>query len=110
LSLTNGRTRNWIVENTLTYDNHFGDHNLRVLLGQGAQSYRFNQSISTADNVPNNSEGDYYLSLGNNVNVTDVDPNGGYPFYNTVASYFGRVNYSFQNKYLVTATLRADGS
>lgn len=112
LSLTDSRTRNWIVENTLTYDNRFGDHNLKLLVGQGAQSYRFTQTVASAENVPNNSEGDYYLSLGSNRNVTDVDPNPNpaYPFYSTVASYFGRVNYSFQNKYLLTATMRADGS
>ena len=104
LSLTDGRTRNWIVENTLTYDNRFGDHTVKVLLGQGAQSYSYRQSTATAENVPNNSEGDYYLSLGTNRNITDFGS------LSKVASYFGRVNYSFQNKYLVTGTMRADGS
>ncbi|MEO6330668.1 MAG: TonB-dependent receptor [Ginsengibacter sp.] len=109
LSLTDGRTRNWIVENTLTYDNRFGDHNVKVLVGQGAQSYRFTKTTASALNVPNNGEGDYYLSLGDNRNITDVVA-GEYPLFSTVTSYFGRVNYSFQNKYLLTATMRADGS
>lgn len=104
LSLTDGRTRNWILENTLTYDNRFGDHNVKVLLGQGAQSYSYRQSTATAENVPNNSEGDYFLSLGTNRNITDFGS------LDRVSSYFGRVNYSFQNKYLLTATIRADGS
>lgn len=104
LALTDGRTRNWILENTLTYDNRFGDHNLRILVGQGAQSYSYREATSSAENVPNNSEGDYYLTLGSNRNVTDFGS------IDRVASYFGRVNYSFQNKYLFTATLRADGS
>ena len=104
LALTDGRTRNWIIENTLTYDNRFGDHNVKVLVGQGAQSYSYRQSTATAENVPNNSEGDYYLSLGTNRNVTDFGS------LSRVSSYFGRVNYSFQNKYLLTATMRADGS
>ena len=104
LSLTDGRTRNWILENTLTYDNRFGDHNIKVLVGQGAQSYSYRESTSSAEGVPNNSEGDYYLSLGTNRNVTDFGS------LSKVASYFGRVNYSFQNKYLLTATMRADGS
>lgn len=110
LALTDGRTRNWILENTFTYDNRFGDHNVRALIGQGAQSFRYTQATTSAENVPNNSEGDYYISLGNNRNVVDVDPNGAFPYYNTVASYFGRINYSFQNKYLLNATMRADGS
>jgi TonB-linked SusC/RagA family outer membrane protein len=104
LSLTDGRTRNWILENTLTYDNRFGDHNIKVLVGQGAQSYNYRESTASAEGVPNNSEGDYYLSLGTNRNVTDFGS------LDKVASYFGRVNYSFQNKYLLTATMRADGS
>ncbi|MEI9909410.1 MAG: TonB-dependent receptor [Bacteroidota bacterium] len=104
LSLTDGRTRNWILENTLTYDNRFGDHNVKVLVGQGAQSYSYRESTASAENIPNNSEGDYYLSLGTNRNVTDFGS------INKVSSYFGRVNYSFQNKYLLTATIRADGS
>jgi hypothetical protein len=41
LTLTNGRTRNWILENTITYDNRFGDHTVKALIGQGAQSYKF---------------------------------------------------------------------
>ena len=104
LSLTEGKTRNWILENTLTYDNRFGDHNLKVLVGQGAQSYSYRELTGTGENVPNNSEGDFYLALGNNRNVTDFGS------LSRVSSYFGRVNYSFQNKYLLTATMRADGS
>lgn len=104
LYVTDGRTRNWIIENTLTYDNRFGDHNVKVLVGQGAQSYSYRESTASAENVPNNSDGDYYLSLGTNRNVTDFGS------LNRVSSYFGRVNYSFQNKYLLTATIRADGS
>ncbi|HKB44204.1 MAG TPA: SusC/RagA family TonB-linked outer membrane protein, partial [Chitinophagaceae bacterium] len=104
LSLTDGRTRNWILENTLTYDNRFQDHNIKILVGQGAQSYSYREATSSAENVPNNSEGDYYMSLGTNRNVTDFGS------LSKVASYFGRINYSYQNKYLLTATMRADGS
>jgi len=104
LSLTDGNTRNWILENTLSYDNTFNGHNVRVLVGQGAQSYMYRESTASAENVPDNSDGDHYLSLGNNRNVTDFGS------LSKVASYFGRLNYSFQNRYLLTATMRADGS
>ncbi|MEO8403229.1 MAG: TonB-dependent receptor [Chitinophagaceae bacterium] len=113
LTLTTGSVRDWILENTLTYTNKFGDHNITILAGQGAQSYQYRQSIASADNVPGINTGNYYLSLGNNYRFTDVDPNTNnpaYPLSSTVASYFGRINYSFQNKYLLTATMRADGS
>jgi TonB-linked SusC/RagA family outer membrane protein len=106
-AVTTGKTRNWILENTLTYNNTFGDHSLTVLTGQGAQSYRFNSTLQTAENVPDYGNG-HYLAQGNNYFINDII-NGG-PSYNTVASYFGRVNYSFKNRYLLTATMRADGS
>ena len=100
-------TRNWILENTLTYSNQDDeDHSLTVLLGQGAQQYRFYRLQTTAENVPNNSEGDHYLTLGN-PGTRFVDDEG--DLY-TVASYFARVNYSFRDRYLLTASLRADGS
>jgi TonB-linked SusC/RagA family outer membrane protein len=109
LTETNGKTRNWIIENTLTYNNTFGDHNLTVLLGQGAQSYKFNQNISSAENVPDNGNG-YYLTQGNNFFIQDIDPGGAYPLYSTVSSYFARVNYSYKGRYLLNATIRGDGS
>ncbi|MGZ5190134.1 MAG: SusC/RagA family TonB-linked outer membrane protein, partial [Flavisolibacter sp.] len=106
LSLTRGETRNWILENTLTYENKMGDHSFRVLAGQGAQSYRFYRYSASAPNVPNNSEGDHYLRLGTAAGVTAIDEGS----LATFASYFGRVNYSFQNKYLINASIRADGT
>jgi TonB-linked SusC/RagA family outer membrane protein len=100
-------TRNWILENTLTYDNQVNeDHGIKILLGQGAQRYRFFKMTSTAENVPNNSEGDHYLTLGD-PGTRFVDDEGDL---STIASYFARVNYSFRDRYLLTASLRADGS
>src|SRR6185369_4534113 len=105
--LTVGRSeiRNWIVENTLTFDRKIGDHSVKVLVGQGAQEYKFYSMTGSIQNVPAGS-GNQYLSLGtsSSANVSD----GG--SLDRVASYFGRVNYSFQDKYLVTASIRADGS
>ncbi len=100
-------TRNWIAENTLTYRNQIDEtHDITVLLGQGAQQYRFYKMIGTAENVPNNSEGDYYFRLGDpGTNLIDDEGD-----LSTVASYFARVNYSFLDRYLLTASFRADGS
>ncbi|NSL90855.1 TonB-dependent receptor [Chitinophaga solisilvae] len=106
LMRTTVERRNWIVENTLTYDNKFGDHSLKVLLGQGAQRYSLYKLIASAQNVPNNSEGDMYLKLGNTAGREVKDEGDLY----TIASYFGRVNYSYRDKYLLTASLRADGA
>ena len=114
LTLTDDHTRNWILENTLTYDTKLGDHSIKILAGQSAQSYRYTKTVGTADDVPNNSEGDYYLDMGTNVLIHDVDVNNpsnpAFPLFSTISSYFGRLNYSFQGKYMLTASMRADGS
>ncbi len=105
LSIEKNETRNWIVENTLTYDNKFGDHSIKVLAGQSAQRNQYYKLTGTANGVPFSSEGDLYLALGNTArNVVDEGT------LNTSTSYFGRVNYAFQNKYLLTASVRADAS
>lgn len=104
-----GQTKNWLVENTLTYENEFNEHNVKVLVGQAAQNYDYTRQIATAQNVPNSSSGDHYLSLGNSRNVTDVSP-GDYPSLYRIASYFSRVNYSYKERYFMNVSFRADGS
>ena len=106
LTIGKGETRNWILENTLTWDKTFGDHKVKVLVGQSAQRYKSYSLTGSAENVPNSSEGDMYIALGNTSNRTISD--GG--SLATYASYFGRVNYSFMNRYLLNASVRADGS
>jgi TonB-linked SusC/RagA family outer membrane protein len=109
LSVSRAQVRNWILENTLTYDQRFNNHSFKFLLGQSAQRYKSYKISATADNVPRTSEGDLYLSLGPNTtaNPRTVTDEGALATY---ASYFGRLNYSFMNKYILTASLRADGS
>lgn len=109
LSISRAQTRNWIVENTLTFNREMGDHRLTLLLGQSSQRYKSYNISATADNVPNNSEGDLYLSLGPNTNTRPRTVSDGGDL-STYASYFGRINYSFLNKYMLTASMRADGS
>jgi len=106
LSVDRTETRNWIIENTLTYDNKWEDHNLTVLLGQTAQRFKGYTLNASAQNVPFNSNADLYLSLGN-ADSRIIKDSGSL---NTAASYFARANYSFQNKYLLNASLRADGA
>jgi TonB-linked SusC/RagA family outer membrane protein len=113
LTKSRGETRNWLVENTLTYDNQLGDHGIKIMVGQSAQSYKYNSLYATAQNVPNNSSGDFYLTLGDPSTrfiSEGTAANVGVPFLNRVVSYFGRVNYSYKSKYLFTGSLRGDGS
>ena len=106
LDVNRAEARNWIIENTLTYKNTFGDHNITLLAGQTAQRRKMYFTDLAARNVPNSSDGDLYLRLGN-ANDRIVDDRGEL---STTASYFGRVNYSFKDRYLLNASFRADGA
>ncbi len=113
----NGRTtkqnldlRSVLVEHTLTYDKDFGKNNLNVVGGFSYQNFiteysqRVGWGLSTAVVNPT----DVFVKDFNNfTNYADLFP--GYDK-NELQSYFGRVNYSYDNKYFLTATVRADGS
>jgi len=98
--------RNWIIENTLTYDKKWNDHSLTVLVGQTAQRRKQYTLNADAQNVPYSSESDLYLALGDAASRSIVD--GGN--LNSFASYFARVNYSYKNRYLINASFRRDGA
>lgn len=91
-----------LIENTLNYKKEFGAHGIDFILGQ---TYQKNSTVNRnahSENLPK----PYYpvLSNGNNQTVE------GSEFYSALASYFGRLNYNFDDRYLVTATVRRDGS
>lgn len=107
LDIKHVETRNWIIENTLTYDRTFNEnHNLTVLLGQSAQSNKAYTLNASAQNVPFNSDADLYLSLGDAATRSVADQGSLIKF----ASYFARANYSFKNKYMLNASIRTDGA
>jgi TonB-linked SusC/RagA family outer membrane protein len=105
LSRNRSENRNWIIENTLSFEKKFNDHSVKVLVGQAAQEYKYYQISASIFNVPN-IPGGQYISLGTDTTASVSDVGS----LSRVNSYFGRVNYSFQDKYLFNASLRADGS
>ncbi len=102
----------YLLENFLTYTVDIGTSKLKILGGYSYQEFttRLNSIglINTVVPGTNNS------SLGtNNITFGQIDPAN--PQFsgnqtNKLQSFYGRVNYAFQDKYLVTATVRADGS
>ena len=99
--------RNTLVENTLTYDNVFGDHGLTLLAGHSYQKFYIHDKGFYFENFPNNGiEPRYQLEAARGENATQYSN----AVSNELQSFFGRVNYTYQDKYLVTATLRSDGS
>jgi TonB-linked SusC/RagA family outer membrane protein len=101
------RTNNWIFTNTLTYRKQFGKHNITGLVGYEATRGGGRQVIGAASQFYTYSYYPY-INLG-----TGSTPNlsGSGPFVPvSTASTFGSVNYAFDDKYLVTALVRRDGS
>jgi TonB-linked SusC/RagA family outer membrane protein len=90
-----------INESTLTYNKEFGKHAVDLLVGQSFQQDNFQVQGGHSENIV-----EPYLVLDNGNNKTV----SGSRSKSTLASYFGRLNYNFDSKYLLTATLRRDGS
>lgn len=98
--------RNFVFDNTVTYRDTFGKHNFSAMLGQSSRQESWRGMDGTASNVPGDKEEYWYLSQGNADGRTVGD---GGTTYNGL-SFFGRVTYDFDGKYLLSATMRADGS
>jgi TonB-dependent starch-binding outer membrane protein SusC len=103
------KTFNWNVENTITYNKRLGDHDLTVLLGQGTYVENNSGYVGvTLYNLPIESYQD--ASFNFNIPVTDRDGYTSEGTLHKIYSLFGRVNYSYQDKYLFTGIIRRDGS
>lgn len=99
----------WNTENTLTYQNKFGKHSLNVLLGQGYYEYNISYGQSaTFKNLPTNDWQD--ASFNFDVAESDKTSNAWDGKQTHKASYFGRVVYDYDSRYLFTGTIRRDGS
>lgn len=102
--------RNVLVENYFTYTLTKTNHNLTALLGHSYQNFfvqERNWSINKFPITP--VEPIYNPGLGQELTLANNRPTG-FALKNELQSFFGRVNYQFNDKYLVTATVRADGS
>jgi len=108
-SISNSHTYHWTVENLLTYDRTFaGKHTLNVLALYSAERNKYNRSSMSARDIP--SDAFQFYNLGQAAGEITVDPSGqDYQLWG-LQSAMGRVMYSYDNRYMVSATLRTDGS
>lgn len=96
----------YLLELTANYAKKFGDHNLNALVGYSFQ--RFTDEYLYAGNSQFLIDGFLYNNLG--AGAYSKPSVGSSASKSEMASFFGRVNYSFKDRYLLTATLRADGA
>lgn len=99
---------NQLVENTLTYNWNSGVHNLILLAGHSYQKFLNEARIFSYRGFANNNiEPRFQDQTSSDVYPTSVRSSA---VKNELQSVFGRLNYTYADKYLLTATLRADGS
>ena len=91
-----------LVENTINYDGKFGLHHINAVVGQTFERELYHTLTGRGVNMPE----PYYLQV-NNAEETDATS---YESEHVLASYIGRINYDFNEKYLISATARRDGS
>lgn len=96
------RRRNILVENLLTFDRTFGEHKISALAGYTYQDSRFRHIQAYGEGLPQ--------GLEEIDAATTNRSNEGNSWRSVLTTILGRVFYSYQNKYLFTATIRRDGS
>lgn len=104
LEITSGDNSLVTLQSLLQYTKTIEKHDFSVLAGFSQESYRFDQTTASRDNFPNNEL--YELNAGSGSNMQ----NSGWGTEWALRSYFGRLNYSFDGKYLFEANARYDGT
>ena len=117
-----GNNSTWQVENTLTYDKTFGKHTIGVVLGQSALKFKGDELGGSHWNLVNTEKPSINYTTGGNLEIsTDADGKmtgakslvgvwGGPYTEHRLSSLFARFSYNYDEKYMIQATIRRDGS
>lgn len=97
-----GTTLDWVNENTLSYSLEKGDHYLDALLGLSFQKESYSSATMTASDFPTNNITNLIAGIVNEGSTSSSNW--------SLMSYFARVNYAYKNRYIVSASIRRDGS
>lgn len=107
-SLTHSETTNWAIENMVTYDRTFGKHQLNVVGMYSAEETVYTKSNIAARDIP----ASYlqYYNLGRAEGTITVNPDNWNYQKSGLMSWMGRAMYTYDNRYMLMATVRADAS
>lgn len=97
----------WQWDNSVSYETLFGKHRINALIGSSISKTNFNYTTVTGDGYSSNIFSYYNLGASNMLSTRSI---GSDFTASTLASVFGRANYSYDDKYYLTATARFDGS
>lgn len=108
-SINNSLHTQWTIENLLTYDRTFAEkHNFSVVGLYSAEQIRYNSSHVSALHIP--ADQFQFYNLGHATGEITVDPNNQDYYKTGLLSWMGRVMYDYDGRYMVSATIRTDGS
>src|SRR5690606_22484823 len=104
ISKQNNTSYFWQIKNYLTFNKRLLEsHNIAAMIGQEASEWGWNSLSGTGKGLPTNDVHAIRLSEEDNQTASDAANSG------ALESYFGRLNYNFNEKYYFTLTYRADG-
>ena len=96
------QSTNWLIEHTLNYSKSWNKHQFDALAGYTSQKVQSYSSSIFSTNFPNDLVETLNAGIPTSANTTAYEW--------SLISYLARINYSYASKYLLTATLRRDGS
>lgn len=94
--------------NTLTYRNNFGNHDINILLGTSVNHRKLTRSLTKSIQIPKYAEDQGINSLDEGTLSSTDDIEGSSE--ERIQSLLARLNYAFKDRYLLTASIRRDGS
>lgn len=101
----NSKTDYYVWENTLSFEKKWNDHNFTALLGTSAEQWKSESSGASRQGFVSNDPSQWIIDAGS------INPQAsGYKWESALNSYFGRLFYSYQGKYMITGNFRYDGS
>lgn len=107
--ISNSHTYHWVLENMLTYDRSFaGKHRVNAVALYSAEQSKYNRSAMSARDIPNDAF--QFYQLGEAAGEKTINPGDQQYVVWGLLSYMGRVMYSYDNRYMITGTVRSEGS
>jgi len=107
-SVDNRNTYHWTFENLLTYDRTFGKHSINALALYSAEQNKFIRSGMSGVDIP--ADQFQFYNIGQAAGQITVSPNNQDYQLSGLISGMGRIMYAYDNRYMISATVRSDGS
>ena len=105
--ISENQTRNWAVENIITYDRTFAEkHNINIVGMYSAEQTTYESTGANAQNIP----ADFFLYYALDKAIGEVNLNNYNYWQSGLMSWMGRVMYSYDNKYMASVAVRSDAS